>query len=429
MYDIIAKKRDGRRLSEDEIRFFAFGAADGSIPDYQLSALLMAIYINGMDAEETAQLTIAMADSGETADLSGIEGIKCDKHSTGGVGDTTTLIIAPLVAACGGRVAKMSGRGLGHTGGTIDKLEAIPGFEVLLSAERFSKIVNEVGVAVAGQSHNLAPADGALYALRDVTATVESIPLIASSIMSKKLASGSDAILLDVKTGGGAFMKTQSQSVMLAKAMVDIGKRAGRKMRALITRMDAPLGNAVGNAIEVMEAVMVLKGEEGGALLEVSLELAAHMLEISGVLSLEKARIRAAEALLSGEAYDVLKRMVAAQGGNAAALDDFSMLPKSRVKAEVKAESSGRIEAVDALIIGEAAQQLGAGRAKKGDSIDAAAGIWIKARPGDEVVKGQTLAVLHAADEKAANAIIEKVMAAFRYGDAVVPEYIVDIID
>lgn len=398
MYDIIAKKRDGGTLSADEIEVFVKGCVAGDIPDYQAAALLMAIYFQGMDKEETAALTLAMAHSGETVDLSGIPGVKVDKHSTGGVGDKTTLIAAPIVASLGVRVAKMSGRGLGFTGGTIDKLEAIPGLRTSLSREEFFGIVRRVGVSVIGQSGNLVPADKKLYALRDVTATVESLPLIASSIMSKKLAAGSDCILLDVKTGSGAFMKTEEDSIRLARTMVEIGEAAGRKTVALVTDMDRPLGCAVGNALEVAEACETLRGRGPKDLTELSLCLAADMLVLAGKGSLEECRAMAERAVSGGAAFAKLKEMAAAQGGDTAVLDDPSGFPQAKVRREVPAPRDGFVFSMDTQSLGAASVVLGAGREKKGDPVDFSAGILLHKKPGDPVRAGETLATLCSSD-------------------------------
>ena len=374
IYDIIAKKRDGLALSEEEIRFFVSQYTQGMIPDYQASALLMAICINGMDRRETTDLTMAMAASGDQVDLSGIGGAKADKHSTGGVGDKTTLVVAPVVASLGVKMAKMSGRGLGHTGGTLDKLEAIPGFQVELDREKFIEIVNRVGCCVIGQTGNLAPADKKLYALRDVTATVESIPLIASSVMSKKLAAGADCILLDVKTGSGAFMKRAEDAAALAREMVGIGTRAGRKTAALITNMDRPLGNRIGNALEVMEAVQTLRGQGPEDLTELCLNLCAGLLALSGKGGQEECCALARKQLGNGEAFRKLKEMIKAQGGDESALEDFPDCPRH--------------------LFGAAAAQLGAGRERKGDAVDYGAGIELHKKPGDFVRKGDSIATL-----------------------------------
>lgn len=396
MYDIIAHKRDGKPLSDPEIDFFVAGVTDGSIPDYQISALLMAIVLQGMDDRETARLTDRMAHSGEMIDLSPIEGFKVDKHSTGGVGDKTTLIVAPIVAACGVRVAKMSGRGLGHTGGTIDKLEAIPGFSTALPPEQFFEIVSKVGVAVAGQSGNLAPADKKLYALRDVTATVESIPLIAASIMSKKLASGADGIVLDVKCGSGAFMKTQADATRLAETMVAIGEANGRRVVALITDMDCPLGTAIGNSLEVIEAVETLRGHGPADLTEVSLALAANMLWLAmPARSLAECHQLAAEALESGRAFETLVQMVAAQGGDTAVLYDPTKFLQAAVQAEIFSPTAGYLAKIDTNAVGMASMLLGAGRATKEETIDFAAGIRFPVRLGEWVEAGQPIATFY----------------------------------
>ena len=394
MVDIIAKKRDGGVLSEQEIRFLIEGYTNGEIPDYQMSAWAMAVLFRGMTAEETAILTDAMMRSGDTVDLSCFGGLSVDKHSTGGVGDKTTLIVAPSVAALGGKVAKMSGRGLGHTGGTVDKLEAVPGFRTTLTPEEFRSQVENIGVAVIGQSGNLTPADKKLYALRDVTATVDSLPLIASSIMSKKLAAGSQSIVLDVKCGSGAFRKTEADGRALAQAMVDIGKACGRSVAALITNMDIPLGTHVGNALEVKEAVEVLSGKEGD-LRTICTELAANMLTLCHGWDLEDARVRVLDAIDSGKALDTMKRWLKAQGGD----PDFNKLPKAAVVVPVKAERSGWITHMDAAKVGIGSSLLGAGRMKKDDPIDYAAGIVLEKKTGDHVEAGDVLAWLHTNDE------------------------------
>jgi pyrimidine-nucleoside phosphorylase len=392
MYDVITKKRDGGELSKEEIEFFIGGYVKGEIPDYQVSALLMAIYFKGMNDRETADLTLCMAASGETIDLSSIEGIKVDKHSTGGVGDKTTLIISPIVAALGVRVAKMSGRGLGHTGGTVDKMEAIPGMRTSLEREEFFDIVRKVGVSVIGQSGNLVPADKKLYALRDVTATVDSIPLIASSIMSKKIAAGSDCILLDVKTGSGAFMKTVDDSIRLAQAMVAIGERVGRKTIALITDMDRPLGSAIGNAVEISEVCQTLKGHGPADLTEICIDLAANMLFLAGKGSIEDCKKTAMQEIENGEAFKKLKEMVAAQGGDTSVLDDNAKFEQAKVKHEVLAQSEGYLYAMNTEQCGIASVELGAGREKKEDSIDFSAGIMLRKKIGDYVQKGEAIA-------------------------------------
>ena len=398
MYDIIHKKRNGGELSDEKIDFLVRGCTDESIPDYQLSAFCMAVYFRGMTDRETAALTLAMAKSGDCIDLSGIDGYTVDKHSTGGVGDKTSLIVAPIVAACGGKIAKMSGRGLGHTGGTVDKLEAIPGFRTELIPDEFISQVNNIGLCIVGQSGELAPADKKLYALRDVTATVESIPLIASSIMSKKLAAGSQGIVLDVKTGSGAFMKTAGESETLAKEMVAIGKAAGRKIAAVITNMDIPLGNYIGNSLEVIEAVKTLMGEGESDLTEVCLTLAAQMLCFVTDKSEEECRAMAEKAIEDGSALNKLREMITAQGGNAGVADDFSLFKQPKYQIEIRSEKEGFISHTDAEKIGIASVILGAGREKKGDPIDPSAGIILKKKTGDFVEKGQTLAVFHTDD-------------------------------
>lgn len=399
MYDIIHKKRNGGELSEKEIKFFVNGYTDGSIPDYQASALCMAIYFRGMSADETAALTLAMADSGDRIDLSGIDGFTVDKHSTGGVGDKTSLIVAPIVAANGGKVAKMSGRGLGHTGGTVDKLESIPGFRTSLTPDEFIKQVNDIGLCIVGQTGELAPADKKLYALRDVTATVESIPLIASSIMSKKLAAGSQGIVLDVKTGSGAFMKTVEDSERLAEEMVSIGKAAGRKVTALITDMDIPLGDSVGNSLEVIEAIKTLKGEGEKNLTEVCLSLAAQMLCMVTGRDDMVCRKMAKKSIEDGSALNKLREMITAQGGNADVIDSSDAFKQPKFSVDIISEREGYISRTDAERVGIASVILGAGREKKGDPIDPSAGIILKKKTGDSVSKGDVLATFYTDDE------------------------------
>lgn len=399
MYDIIHKKRNGGELSEKEIKFFVNGYTDGSIPDYQASALCMAIYFRGMSADETAALTLAMADSGDRIDLSGIGGFTVDKHSTGGVGDKTSLIVAPIVAANGGKVAKMSGRGLGHTGGTVDKLESIPGFRTSLTPDEFIKQVNDIGLCIVGQTGELAPADKKLYALRDVTATVESIPLIASSIMSKKLAAGSQGIVLDVKTGSGAFMKTVEDSERLAEEMVSIGKAAGRKVTALITDMDIPLGASVGNSLEVIEAIKTLKGEGEKNLTEVCLSLAAQMLCMVTGRDDMVCRKMAKKSIEDGSALNKLREMITAQGGNADVIDNSGAFKQPKFYVDIISERDGYISHTDAERVGIASVILGAGREKKGDPIDPSAGIILKKKTGDSVSKCDVLATFYTDDE------------------------------
>lgn len=399
MYDIITKKKQGDPLSEGEIRFFIEGYTEGSIPHEQASALCMAICLRGMTMEETAILTDAMANSGDTVDLSAFGDLSVDKHSTGGVGDKTTLIVAPLVACLGGKVAKMSGRGLGHTGGTVDKLESIPGYRTSLSPEEFFDISRRVGVCVVGQSGVLAPADKKLYALRDVTATVDCIPLIASSIMSKKLAGGAKSIVLDVKCGSGAFMKTPDDAKALADAMVEVGQACGRKVRALITNMDVPLGTHIGNALEVKEAVRILRGEQEDDLYRVCIALAANMLSLCMGWSIEEAEEKCIEAIRDGRAYRKLLEWISAQGGDTSVLEELSLLPISSICYELCAPEAGYISHMATDGIGTAACLLGAGRAKKEDTIDPAAGIVLQAKTGDYVEKGQCIAYLYTSSE------------------------------
>lgn len=417
MYDIIHKKRNGGELSEEEIRFFIEGYTDESIPDYQAAALCMAVYFRGMTPKETSILTLAMAESGDQIDLGGIEGFTVDKHSTGGVGDKTSLIVVPIVASCGGKVAKMSGRGLGHTGGTVDKLESIPGFRTELNPDDFIKQVNGIGLCIVGQTGELAPADKKLYALRDVTATVESIPLIASSIMSKKLAAGSKGIVLDVKTGSGAFMKTVEESENLAKEMVAIGKSVGRSVTAVITNMDIPLGDSVGNSLEVIEAIKTLKGEGESDLTEVCLTLAAQMLSMVTGEDEKTCYSMAKGAIDNGLAINKLREMISAQGGNANVVDDYSLFKQPKYTAEIFSECDGYIEHTDAEKIGIASVILGAGREKKGDPIDPSAGIVLKKKTGDYVKKGEPLAVFYTDDEGKIEGAKQEFLDAFTFGN------------
>lgn len=417
MVNIIEKKKLAQALDAEEIEWFVRGAADGSIPDYQLAALLMAIRLNGMSREETVQLTLSMAHSGDICDLSSIPGFPVDKHSTGGVGDTTTLILAPLVAACGVPVAKMSGRGLGHTGGTLDKLESIPGLRVDLSEEAFLRQVRDIGVAVIGQTKNLAPADKTLYALRDVTATVDSLPLIASSIVSKKLASGAQGVVLDVKTGAGALMHTTEASIELAQTMVRIGCDAGRRMMALVTDMGEPLGSHVGNALEVKEAIDALSGRVQGPLLEVSLELGARMLILAdAATSVADAKQKLMGALESGRGLERLRAMIVAQGGDPACCDDVTRLPQAPVIRDVPAAVSGYVHRMDTVALGNAAQAMGAGRRVKTDVIDPAVGFVMCRRIGDRVEAGEALATVHARDEATAQAASEAIVRCVAIG-------------
>jgi len=395
MYDIIKHKRDGGVLSDQQIRKVIEGYTRGEIPDYQMSALLMAIFYKGMTFEETASLTYAIRDSGDVMDLSSIAGVKVDKHSSGGVGDKTTLVVAPIVASLGVKVAKMSGRGLGHTGGTVDKLESIPGFRTSLSSEEFFDVVRRVGVAVVGQSGDLAPADKKLYALRDVTATVDSKPLIVSSIMGKKLAGGADGIVLDVKTGSGSFMKTVEDAKELAAMMVAIGHTAGKRMVALVTDMDIPLGHAVGNSLEVVEAIATLKGQGPQDLTDVCLELAANMLFVAGRGEIDFCRNLAKEALHSGQALNTLAAMVKAQGGDPAYIYDTELFAKATHARDVLAPRSGYVVKVDAEEYGLAALSLGAGRLRKEDAIDPSSGLIIHVKPGEYVQAGQPLVTMY----------------------------------
>lgn len=417
MYDIILKKRRGQALSDEEIRAVVSGYTAGEIPDEQVSALLMAVCFQGMDERETASLTEAMLHSGDAADLSAIPGVKADKHSTGGVGDKTSLIVAPLVAACGVKVAKMSGRGLGHTGGTLDKLESIPGLSVNISRERFFEIVRDEGLAIIGQTGNIAPADKKLYALRDVTATVDSVPLIASSIMSKKLAAGSDVIVLDVKTGSGAFMQTLEGSIELAKAMVSIGERHGRRTAALVTDMDRPLGCAVGNALEVDEAVRTLRGEGPADLTSLSLELAANMLHLAG-MDIGESRERVRRALEDGSGFWKLCRLAAAQGGDTRVLEDTSLLPRAPFTGEVRAPRSGCLTHMQTQEIGAVSALLGAGRARKEDAVDAGAGLVLRHKTGEYVREGEIIAKLYTSREETLAPASERLLGALEWGEA-----------
>ncbi|QCS52882.1 pyrimidine-nucleoside phosphorylase [Priestia flexa] len=398
--DLIEKKRNGLELTKSEIDFIITEYTNGNLPDYQMSALAMAIYFQDMTQEERVHLTTAMVNSGDQIDLSEIEGIKVDKHSTGGVGDTTTLVLGPLVAAVGVPVAKMSGRGLGHTGGTIDKLEAVPGFHVEITNDEFIRLVNTNRLAVIGQSGDLTPADKSLYALRDVTATVDSIPLIASSIMSKKIAAGADAICLDVKTGNGAFMKDLKDAEALAQAMVEIGKGVGRNTKAIISDMSQPLGFAVGNALEVKEAIDTLKGEGPEDLTELCLTLGSHMVMLAKkASSLEEARALLIEVIDNGQALATFKTFLEAQGGDASVVDDPSQLPDASYKISVPAKADGYVSEIVAEQIGVAAMKLGAGRATKESVIDLAVGVVLHKKVGDAVKKGDTLVTIHSNSE------------------------------
>jgi len=413
--DIISKKKNGQELSTEEIQFFITGMVKNEIPDYQVASLLMAIYFRGMNEKETLELTKAMLYSGDVIDLSAIPGIKVDKHSTGGVGDKTTIVLAPLVASAGAPVAKMSGRGLGHTGGTIDKLDSFDNINVELSIDQFIKNVQSIGIAVSGQSANLVPADKKLYALRDVTATVDSIPLIAGSIMSKKLASGSDAIVLDVKAGSGAFMKDTEQAFELARELVKIGEGMGRSTVALISQMDQPLGNAIGNTIEVREAIETLKGNGPEDLVDICLELGSHMLVLAKVAnSKEEAKEILQEKLTSGAALKKLKQMIQMQNGDPAFVDDMSLLPSAKYAKELVSTQSGNIEWLDARTVGVASMLLGAGRKTKEDQIDLAAGIFLHKKVGDNIKEGMTLATLYSNTESSFENAIETLSSAYK---------------
>jgi len=418
--DVIHKKRNGGELSAEELSFLVEGYCGGQIPDYQMSAWAMAVYFKGMSVQETAELTLAMARSGDQIDLTPIRGIKTDKHSTGGVGDKTTLIVGPLVAACGVPVAKMSGRGLGHTGGTIDKLEAIAGFRTELSREQFFAQVNEIGLSVIGQSGNITPADKKLYALRDVTATVESIPLIASSVMSKKIAAGADAIVLDVKVGSGAFMKTVEDAEELATAMVNIGTEVGRHTSALISDMDQPLGYAIGNALEVAEAIDTLRGAGPEDLTVLSIALSAHMVVLAGAApDLGAAEEMVKERLASGAALEKFREFVTAQGGDGGIVDQPTLLPQAARIVEVTADRSGFIQQIEAEELGLSAMLLGAGRATKDAAIDYAVGVTMKRKVGDKVEVGDTIAWLHVqGSEDSVQPVASRVKAAFTIGKA-----------
>lgn len=408
MVDIIERKKEGKKLTEEEISFFVKGIVDGSVPDYQASAFLMAVVFRGMDEEETSYLTKWMMRSGDVLDLSDIPGIKLDKHSTGGVGDKTSLSLMPLVASFGCKVAKMSGRGLGHTGGTLDKMESVPGTNVYLSEEAFRKQVQEIGIAIAGQTAEIDPADKKLYALRDVTSTVESIPLIASSIMSKKLASGSDAILLDVKYGKGAFMKDVPSARALASLMIKIGRRLGKDVRAIISGMEEPLGKAVGNALEVKEAIATLKGEGPSDFVELVENAGAILLnqgKVAGDLEEGKKLIR--EAIRSGQGLKKLKELFAAEGGDASYIDHPEKFPEAAHEFEIRAKEGGFVEEIDSLSIGHAAMLLGAGRSRAEDNIDFAAGIYLEKKVGDEVVPGEVLARAYSNKEGVEDALRE----------------------
>ena len=420
MVDIIEKKRDGKVLSDEEIKFFIKGYVDGSIPDYQASALAMAIYYKGMTVKEITFLTDCMMHSGDIINLSSIKGIKVDKHSTGGVGDKTSLVLGPMVAACGAKVAKMSGRGLGHTGGTLDKMESIPGMQISIPQDQFIRQVNDIGLAIVGQTGHLVPADKKLYALRDVTATVESIPLIASSVMSKKLASGGDAILLDVKFGSGAFMKTLESARELARTMVGIGDGLGRDTRAILTDMDQPLGLAIGNSLEVKEAIATLNGHGPHDLVELCMEAGSIMLEQAHIIKDKKeGRKMLEEVVRNGKALSKLEAMVKAQGGDSSYISNPSRFPLAKHIIEVKATRDGYVRRIDSLEIGESAMRLGAGRETMQDVIDMSAGILLNKKVGDRVNRGEVLCVVHTNKEDFVN-IIEDIRNSFKLSSEVV---------
>lgn len=417
--DIIRKKRDGEELSKEEIEFMVQGFTRGDIPDYQMSAWMMAIVWRGMTERETVDLTLSMAHSGDTLDLSTVAPLVLDKHSTGGVGDKTTLVVAPLVASLGLPVGKMSGRGLGFSGGTLDKLESIPGFNVNWSRQQFMDRLKMHGIVVAGQSADLAPADGKMYALRDVTATVDSLPLIASSVMSKKIAAGATAIVLDVKTGKGAFMKTEQEAIALAEIMVKIGRGAGRRMTAVISDMEQPLGYAVGNALEVAEAIATLQGRGPSDFMEHCLVIAAEMLLLVGTSpDAETGKTLLQEAIASGRAIAKFREWVRAQGGDDRVVEDVALMPQARLVQDLPSPQSGYVATLDAMKVGLATVALGAGRQKKGEEIDRAVGVVLKKKVGDRVEKGEPLLVIHANDESKLAEVRERLLSAYSWSDA-----------
>ncbi len=417
MYELITKKKHGQELSADEIKFMVEGFTDGSIPDYQMSAFAMAVCLVGMSDRETADLTLSMAHSGDMVDLSEFGNLSCDKHSSGGVGDKTTLIVAPVVASLGGIVAKMSGRGLGHTGGTVDKLESIPGYKTELSPDEFMSISKTTGLCVCGQSGNLAPADKKLYALRDVTATVDSIPLIVSSIMSKKIAAGSHNIMLDVKCGSGAFMKTKDDAVKLAHGMVTIGKLCGRNISALVTNMDVPLGFAVGNSLEVIEAINVLKGKICGDIRKVSVCLAASLVSKIKNVTIDEAKIMCEKSLDDGSAFSKFKEWISAQGGNEEYADNTDLFPKAKLERKIICQNDGYISHMDTEKIGIASCELGAGRKTKNDVVDLSAGIVLCKKTGDRVKCGDVLAHLYSNDETLFDTAQKAFLSALAFSD------------
>ncbi len=413
-YDIIIKKRNGESLTKDEIDFIVENYNKGSLPDYQMAAFTMAAFIKGLEPMETVWFTMAMVNSGEQLDLSDVKGVKVDKHSTGGVGDKTTLILGPIAAAAGVRVAKISGRGLGHTGGTLDKLESIPGFNINISGSDFIDGVNKYGIVVAGQTENLVPADKKLYALRDVTGTVDNIPLIAASIMSKKIASGADAIVLDVKTGNGAFMKTVEDSIKLAKTMVEIGSRVGRKTIAVVTSNEQPLGHAVGNALEVKEAIETLKGNGPEDLVELCSILAAQMIRLAGESKdMEEGRLKALKTISDGTALEKFRQMISNQHGDRRVIDDLDILPKATKIIDVHAPQNGYVHSIDAEQIGIAAMMVGAGRELKEDKIDYGSGVVLCHKVGDKVTKGDVIAQLHTSNDCRVKEATERILNAY----------------
>lgn len=421
MYDLIMKKRNGGQLTKEEIEFMVKGFTAGEIPDYQMSAMMMAVYFVGMNTEETLHLTMAMANSGDMLDLSAIEGIKVDKHSTGGVGDKTSLALAPMVAACGIKVAKMSGRGLGHTGGTIDKLESFPGFSTEITEERFIHNVNTIGIAIMGQTADLAPADKKLYALRDVTATVDNMSLIASSIMSKKLASGADAIVLDVKTGSGAFMKKEQDALALAQEMTAIGNNAGRKTAAVISDMDQPLGFAVGNALEVKEAIDTLKGNGPADFVELCLALGSRMVVAGGkAKNTKEAEEMLKQVIADGSALEKLKQFVEAQGGDSRAVSDTDLLPQAKYREEIHSLEEGYVKHIVCDEVGICSLMLGGGRETKESSIDLSVGLVLKKKVGDYVKKGEALAVIHGNDREKMKAAAKRFMDSYSFSTVAV---------
>lgn len=420
--EVLRRVRDGQPVAPETLRAFVNGISDGTVADYQATAFLMAVYCRGLSDELTASLTLAMRDSGEVIDLSHVPGLKVDKHSTGGVGDKISIPLAPVVAVCGVPVPMISGRGLGHSGGTLDKLESIPGFRVDLSTERFRQQVAELGCCLIGQTADVAPADRKLYALRDVTATVESIPLITASILSKKLAEGIDALVLDVKVGSGAFMKTEADARALASSLVRVGESAGKRVRAVLTSMEQPLGRTVGNALEIRESIEILHGEGPEDTTELTVVLAAHMLELGGVATdLEDGRARARAVIDDGSAFEKLLEIVEAQGGDPEALRDPSKLPTAPVTLEVKADEGGAVARIDAYTVGQAGVALGGGRQRAEDGIDPRVGFELLKKVGDSTDPGETLCVVHAADDASAKRAAAAVKSAYRFSQAAVP--------